>query len=486
MKCFIAAGLSGALVAIGLAVTPPLAHAAGSHLIVYAGYADCKFTNCDNTMPRDGAFPAPWAGDSRVTLAGDPVVAGADDPDVFAIRIDNPSGTSVKVDDVKVTCGDGSSIDEWGSPTIPANGILVLSQVAGDPSLDGSEETCAGDTVVVTLAGAPSPFADVASPTGGTVLYPPSSSNEDVPWTQLGASGGGPTPQRLAGVDRLGTAIAVSQHDFPQEGSAKAVVLARSDQFPDALAGIPLAVKTGGPLLLTPPDHLDSAVASELQRVLPSGSTVYLLGGLAALSAAVESSVAALPYTVVRYAGSDRDSTAVAVAHIGLGDPANIIEATGSSPFDALSGGAAAAVSGAAILLTDGAAPSPDTTAYLAARPGDKRTAVGGPAAAADPSALALVGQDRDTTSALVAQHFFTDPATVGVATDSGFADALSGGADVARAGGPILLVPTFPPMESSTTSYLGSVGATVTALFVYGGDDAIDPSQASAIQTAL
>jgi hypothetical protein len=487
VRRFITAGLSGALVVIGLGVTAPPARAAGSHLIVFAGYADCKFTSCDNTMPKDAAFPSPWAGDPNVTLVGDPSVAGSDDPDVYAIRIDNPTGASVKVDDVKVTCGDGSSVDEWGSPTIPANGILVLSQVANDPSLDGSEETCAGDTAVVTIAGTPSSFADVAAPTGGTVLYPPSSSNEDVPWTQLGAIGGaGPMPQRLAGVDRLGTAIAISQHGFPQSGSARAAVLARSDQFPDALSGTPLAVKTGGPLLLTPPDHLDSAVATELQRVLPSGSTVYLLGGLVALSSAVEGAVAALHYTVVRYAGATRDSTAVEVAHVGLADPTNIIEATGLSPFDAVSGGAAAANSSAAILLTDGATPSPDTTTYLAAHTSDNRIAVGGPAAAADPSATPLVGADRDATSVLVAEHFFTNPTAVGVATDSGFADALSGGADVARAGGPILLVPTFPPLQASTSIYLGSVGGTVTALFVYGGDNAVDPSQVSAIQAAL
>jgi putative cell wall-binding protein len=237
---------------------------------------------------------------------------------------------------------------------------------------------------------------------------------------------------------------------------------------------------------LTPPDHLDGAVATEMQRVLPAGSTVYLLGGLTALSSAVESSVAALHYTVVRYAGATRDATAVAVAHLGLGDPSTVLEATGFSPFDALSGGAAAASANAAILLTDGTAPSPDTVAYLAGHTSDKRIAIGGPAAAADPAATSIVGADRDATSVMVAQHFFANPATIGVATDSGFADALSGGADVARDHGPVLLVPTAPPLKSSTSNYLASVGPTVTALFVYGGNNAVDPAQVAAIQSDL
>jgi hypothetical protein len=485
MKQLIAAGLSSALVVIGLAFTAVPAHAAFGHLVVYAGYADCKFTNCDNTMPKDGAFPRPWAGDANVTLDGDPVVAGADDPDVYAIRIDNPSGASVKVDDVRVTCGDGSSVDEWGSPTIPANGILILSQVANRPGLDGSEQSCPNDKVVVTVGGTPTTFADAASPTGGTVLYPPSSSNEDVPWTALGTVGGGPPPQRIAGVDRLGTAIAVSQHEF-RDGTAKAAVLARSDQFPDALSGTPLAVKVGGPLLLTPGDHMDSSVAAELQRVLPSGSTVYLLGGLGALSATVDSEVGDLHYNAVRYAGATRDGTAVAVAHLGLGDPATVLEATGLSPFDALGAGAAAAHVGAAILLTDGNAQSPDTAAYLAAHSADKRIAIGGPAASADPSATSLVGADRAATSVLVARHFFSNPTTIAVATDSGFADALSGGAEVARASGPMLLVPTLPPLRATTSNYLGSVGATVTSVLAYGGNNAIDSSELSAVQAAL
>src|SRR5438105_5079473 len=85
--------------------------------------------------------------------------------------------------------------------------------------------------------------------------------------------------QRVAGPDRLATAIATSQDQFPTAGSASAVVLARSDTFPDALAGGPLAAKVHGPLLLTSSAALDTSVKTEIARVAVAGATVYILGG---------------------------------------------------------------------------------------------------------------------------------------------------------------------------------------------------------------
>lgn len=119
---------------------------------------------------------------------------------------------------------------------------------------------------------------------------------------------------RIAGKSRDLTSVAASQSAFPAAGSARAVVLASDADFPDALAGTPLAVAKAGPLLLTTPTSLDAAVGSEISRVLPRGDAVYVLGGDAALSASVSQSVAAMGYQIVRLAGSDRYGTALAVA----------------------------------------------------------------------------------------------------------------------------------------------------------------------------
>src|SRR5205823_14716757 len=100
--------------------------------------------------------------------------------------------------------------------------------------------------------------------------------------TGTGTGGTGTTGQpgalehRLAGPDRIGTAIAVSQDSFPNGGSAGAVVLARSLIFPDALSGTPLACAKNAPLLLTPQAVLDGRTQPALQRVLPAGRPRYI------------------------------------------------------------------------------------------------------------------------------------------------------------------------------------------------------------------
>lgn len=121
------------------------------------------------------------------------------------------------------------------------------------------------------------------------------------------------TVTRVYGTDAIGTAIAVSQAQFPNTGSAGAVVLARSDFFSDAAAGAPLAAEVDGPLLLTPgaslSSSLDPRVLAEIQRVLSVGRTIYVLGGDLALSPDIDTALAGLGYQVVRVAGADEYAT---------------------------------------------------------------------------------------------------------------------------------------------------------------------------------
>src|ERR1700728_2185862 len=204
---------------------------------------------------------------------------------------------------------------------------------------------------------------------------------------------------RLFGQDAIGTSIAVAQAEFPTAGSAKAVVVARSDFFTDALAGGPLAAAVDGPLLITPgasiTPALDPRVEAEIQRVRDPGGTVYILGGPLALDPAIDAALQGLGYTTKRVAGDDEYATAVAVAE-QLGNPTTVFEATGLNFADALSAVPAAIQAHGAILLTDGAVQSPETQAYLQAHAGDTRYAIGGPAAAAgaDPTATAVYGLD--------------------------------------------------------------------------------------------
>jgi hypothetical protein len=57
-----------------------------------------------------------------------------------------------------------------------------------------------------------------------------------------------PVVVRVAGRNRVGTAIAASRQAYPD--GAETVVVAAAGRFPDALAAVPLAHVADGPLLL--------------------------------------------------------------------------------------------------------------------------------------------------------------------------------------------------------------------------------------------
>ncbi len=289
--------------------------------------------------------------------------------------------------------------------------------------------------------------------------------------------------QRISGASRFDTAIATSQDQFAASGSAAAVVLTRADTYPDALAGVPLAAKVGGPLLLTLSNSLSAAVRAEIVRVLPAGAPVYILGGTSAVSAAVATTINGLGFVVHRLAGANRFATAVAVAG-ALGNPTTVFEATGLNFPDALAGGPAAIEAGAAILLTNGSVPVAETTAYLAAHSGGTHYALGGPAAAADPTATAISGSDRYETAAHVARAFFHTPTTVGVATGTNFPDALAAGPDLASKNAPLLLVPSAGVLPPGTTAQLLGYAQTLHNALVFGGTTSVADSVAAQVGT--
>ena len=287
---------------------------------------------------------------------------------------------------------------------------------------------------------------------------------------------------RMAGADRYGTAVAVSQAEFPS-GGAGAVVLARGDSYADALVGAPLAAAKDAPLLLTTGSQLPAVTKAELQRVLATGKTIYVLGGVSAVPASVASQLTGLGYTVVRYGGTTRYSTAVDVAD-ALGDPSTVLLATGENFPDALAAGPAAAKVSGAVLLTAGTAMSGATSAYLTAH-ATTVYAVGGPAAMADPAAHALVGADRYATATTVATTFFSSPTTVGVAAGENFPDALSGGAFLAHLGAPLVLADTNA-VPTNTESYLQSVSGTLTGADLFGGSAVLSASVQTAVGSAI
>ena len=248
------------------------------------------------------------------------------------------------------------------------------------------------------------------------------------------------TITRLAGADRIDTADAISQTSFPGAGGAAAVVLARADSFPDALAGTPLAAAKGASAA---PDRFrfdrpahdgrDPARADAGQDGVPAR-------GIGCVVALDRDALGAAGYAIVRFEGVDRFDTAVRIARDGLNNPTNLFVADGTNFPDALGAGAAAAKNGGAVLLSNGSSPIAFTSNYIASRPSLSLTTVGGPAATAYPAGQAVVGADRYDTSAQLAARFFPTPGTIGLASGTNFPDALAGGAHIARFSGPMLL----------------------------------------------
>ncbi len=348
----------------------------------------------------------------------------------------------------------------------------------------------AGDTVTLVATGVTNPASGTYNLTVATSKDPAAITSNAYTIASVvgGGTGGGTptvpaTPVRLSGTDRFGTAIAASQVEFPTAGTAGAVVLARADDYPDALVGAALASAKNAPLLFANGGVLTPATQAEIQRVLPAGGIVYLLGGTAAIPASVATSLTSLGFAPVRYAGTDRFGTALAVAD-ALNDPSTVLLATGTNFPDALAAGPAAAHVHGVVLLTNGSSLTPAVTAYLAAHPGTVY-AIGGPAVIADPSATALSGADRYATAAAVASTLFSTPTNVGVASGTAFPDALSGGAFQAHFGGPIVLTDPHV-LPASTSAYLTGAVSSIITTSIFGGTTALSVTVQTAVGTAL
>ncbi len=175
-------------------------------------------------------------------------------------------------------------------------------------------------------------------------------------------------------------------------GGAGHAVLVRDDVFADALSAGPLA-GAGGPILLTPPGPaLHPAVRNTLERVLPRGRTVWLVGGPDAVSEGVRQELEQAGYAVRRASGDDRMATARSVAEHMVardGRPDRVLVTTGWDWPDAISGGAYGARAGSPVLLTDHGDVPEATRAALRSAGNPQPFVVGGSAAVSD----AVVGQ---------------------------------------------------------------------------------------------
>ncbi len=294
----------------------------------------------------------------------------------------------------------------------------------------------------------------------------------------LSRSGRGPAStvttkvHRIAGGSRLVTAIATSTATFGN-GAAHGVVLVRQKgMLANAFAAAPLAGALHGPVLLTRPGSLPNATATEIQRVLPAGGTVYLLGATSAISDSVRTSLHDLGYRVVRRDGATPAAVARSVART-VAKARQVRTAFEVDVADATSAwvaGAAAARRHGVVLLTQNGSPAPETAAWLRHHKDVKQIPVSG----ADPVAVA----------ASIAQRFFRTAAHVVVVNSAQKIAGLSASFRLANVRGPLLYT-DGASLSAAASSYLNSVRAALRSVDLVGSGLPYDDVE-SGVQAAL
>jgi len=393
-------------------------------------------------------------------------------------------------------CGRLFSLPEdGGTPTVVAEGLGAAVHLGFGPAPDGTAlyyTTYEGDGQIRRIR------PPAAEPTP-TPTPAPTPTSEPTPTPGPPAR---PPIERVGGDDRIATAVAVSGRGFAdcalEDGGT--VVLARADAYPDALAGGPLAVALGGPVLLTGPDGLAGATAAELDRLC--AGDVVLLGREVALGEAVADAVAATGATADRIGGDDRFATAALVADALPPSPtAYVVEGIAEDPArgwpDAVSASWVAAGEGAPVLLS-GRDELPAATAAALTRRGVSSAVVVGGSAALSPTVADAVaaltgdvervaGADRYGTSRALADRAGAPPGPVFLATGLAYPDALSAGPAVAAEDAAMLLVDGRDLTASAdAAAWLGERAADVRSLVVVGGEEAVSDAVAAQAASAV
>ncbi|NYF11204.1 putative cell wall-binding protein [Leifsonia sp. AK011] len=247
---------------------------------------------------------------------------------------------------------------------------------------------------------------------------------------------------RVAGSNRYATSALIAGVN-PDFANPDSVFIVNGTGYADALSAGPAAAHLGSPVLLTRADSLAPEITTKLSSMDPD--TIYIVGGTPSISAAVEAQLA--PYAnvgVVRIAGPDRYATSRLVAQTIFGDGADTAYiATGANFPDALSAGPAAAVEGGPVLLVNGAAATSDADTLAALQGlGVSKVVIAGSegtisagieaslrSAASVTEVYRRSGNNRYTTSVLLAQGSIRLADAVFLATGTDFPDALAGSA---------------------------------------------------------
>jgi putative cell wall-binding protein len=286
--------------------------------------------------------------------------------------------------------------------------------------------------------------------------------------------------KRLAGDSRSLTAVEISKEGWPS--GSNAVILAREDNFPDALAGAVLAAAYDAPILLTSSKTLTPATASEIERL--QAQTVYILGGTNAISADIETALAA-KYTVQRITGGDRYETSANIAkYLQQNDKLQTqkaVVAYAQNFPDALAVSSWAAQNGVPILLAETNTLPAATREALTALQVTDTVITGGTGvisaqvASQLPGPTRYGGDNRYETAVDLINGLGQATDTIFVATGLNFPDALAGSALAAKQGKAILL--TGDGLDASVETFLAGKVGQINKIYTIGGTNVVKPA---------
>lgn len=285
---------------------------------------------------------------------------------------------------------------------------------------------------------------------------------------------------RLYGSDRYATAIAIDKANWTTSDYA---VLARGDDFADALCAGPLAKAYNAPILLNDTGALKPEVLAELKSL--QVKTVFIAGGTGAISQAAEDALKSNGMTVQRFWGATRYETSEAIAEqlkAKLGTISSIAVAVGTNYPDALSIAPIAAKQGMPILLTDGTTLSDKVKSFISSNSISNSYVVGGSGVISEalrtslPNGIRLGGQDRYDTNVEVMKQFqnVLDFSNVylavgdGATSSDGFPDALAGSTVAASKSAPIVL--SYNTLSDTVKTFLNTKMKTSTSITAFGG----------------
>ena len=289
---------------------------------------------------------------------------------------------------------------------------------------------------------------------------------------------------RISGSDRFQTAIEIGQEGWK---SANTVVLARGDDYADALAGVPLAYKLDAPVLLAGNDRIFGETLKEIERL--GASKVIILGGTNAVSETISTQLEEKGYKVKRVAGNDRDETAALIAsEVAPKGAEKVVVANGMDFPDALSVASHAAKQGLPILLTGTNKLSEATKTAIDSLGVKETIVIGGTSVVSEsifkklPDATRLAGKDRYDTNIAVANHFEVESKHVYVATGKLYADALTGSVLAAKNDSAIVLVHDAVPEVAST--YIK--GEKIEHITIFGGTNSVNNKVANDLKKMI